>query len=158
MEKVSYDEAKEWFWIRTWLWTAVAAVVSVMAYFAFSNGVVKAFAPRMWVSISAGIGSPLLGLLAAYISLQFAWMRRGWRFAFLPNGPACAAIAALEAFLICGMILSFMQSDPYHLPSADLIDRTYTLMRFGISASAFWGFIYGSWFALRRDKYFVEPI
>jgi len=35
---------------------------------------------------------------------------------------------------------------------------TYTIMRFSVVVAALWGFIYGSWFAMRLDKYFVEQI
>ncbi len=158
LEKVSYDEAREWFWVRTLVWTVAAAIVSVMGYFAFSNDVVKVFGARVWVSAGAGVGVTLIGVLAAYISLQFPWMRGGWRFGFVLNGPVSAAIAALISFLLGGMILTFMQNDNVHPPPATLIDMTYALMKFGIAASALWGFIYGSWFAMRRDRYFVESI
>jgi hypothetical protein len=158
VEKISYDEAREWFWVRTALWAAVSAVVSVMAHFAYSNGIIKLFHVRMWVSIGSGMGTVLLAILATTISLQFPWVRLGRRYAFLLNGPACAAISALMAFLVCGFILTFMQNDPLHPPSAALIDWTYAIMRFAIGAATVWGFVFGSWFVLRRDRYFVESI
>ena len=158
MEKISYDEAREWFWVRTALWFAVAVVISVVAEFNYAGGLIDAFSERMWVSVIAGVSVSALGLLAAYISIQLVWMREGWRFGFAINGPACAAIAALAAFLACGVILSFMQNDPAHPPSPAAIQAAYTLMQFGVGAAALWGFVFGSWFAIRRDRYFVERI
>jgi len=158
MEQISYDEAKEWFWIRTWLWFFVCALLSIMALFAYSGGLMKTFSARFWVSVIVGVSITLLGLAAAHISLQLPWMRAGWRFGFALNGPACAAVSALTAFLCCGGVLSYLQNDPIHPASAALIQATYSLMQFGIAAAALWGFIFGSWFAMRRDKYFVEPI
>jgi len=158
MEKISYDEAREWFWVRTWLWFLVCAVLSVMALFGYAGELLKAFPARFWVSVIAGVSMPLLGLLAAYISLQLPWIRTGWRFGFALNGPTCAAISALAAFFCCGAILSYMQNDPNRLPKPELIQIAYSLMQFGIAAAALWGFIFGSWFAMRRDRYFVETI
>lgn len=158
LERISYDEAKAWFWLRTWLWFLVCAILSVMAFFGYGAELLKTFSARFWVALVSGVGVVLMGLAAATISLQFAWMRTGWRLGFALNGPACAAISALTAFLCCGIILSFMQNDPTHAPPPALIQTTYSLMQFGAAFAGLWGFIFGSWFALRRDKYFVEPI
>lgn len=158
MERISYDEAREWFWVRTAVWTVVAALASAMAFFACSGDLVKGLHSRTWLSVGAGILSVLLGLAAATISFQFPWMRGGWRRGFVLNSPACTAISGLMAFLVCGVILSFMQNDPMHQPSPQTVQVAYSLMQFGTGASAFWGFIFGSWFSMRRDKYFVEPI
>jgi len=158
LEVATYDEVRQWFWFRTWLWTVAACIASVMAYFAYLNGLVEAFATRMWLSVGVGVAVTLIGMLAAFISLQFAWMRGGWRLGFVLNGPACAAIGALTAFLLCGVILTFMQNDPLHPPPANTVHVTYTIMRFSVVVAALWGFIYGSWFAMRLDKYFVEQI
>ncbi|MGC8862892.1 MAG: hypothetical protein ACP5R5_08975 [Armatimonadota bacterium] len=158
VETLSYEEAKSWFWIRTWLWFLVCAIVSVMTFFAYGGQWLKTFPARFWVSLICGIGAVLMGLGAAAISLQFVWQRSGWRFGFALNGPACAAMSALMAFLCCGFILSFMQNDPNHLPPPAMIQTTYSLMQFGTASAGLWGFVFGSWFALRRDKYFVEPI
>jgi hypothetical protein len=157
-ERISYDEAKAWFWIRTWLWFAICALLSVMAFFGYGGGMLKTFPVRFWVSVVAGISVTLLGLSGAYLSLQFPWMRLGWRFGFALNGPASAAISALAGFFLCGAVLSLMQNDPVHPPSPAVIQVTYSLMKFGVAAAGLWGFIFGSWFAMRRDKYFVEPI
>jgi len=158
MERISYDEAREWFWVRTWMWFVACALLSVIATFAYSGELLKTFPARFWVSVIAGTSVTALGLLAAYVSLQFPWVRTGWRFGFALNGPACAAMSALASFLACGIILSVMQNDPQKPPSAALIQSTYSLMQFGIAAAALWGFIFGSWFTMRRDRYFVEPI
>lgn len=140
------------------MWTVVMVIVSVIALFVYSGDPLRVFGARMWFSVGAGVGSVLIGLLAAVISLQLPWMRSGWAIGPVLNSLACAAIAALAAFLICGFILTFMQNDPYNQPSQSLIQTTYDLMWGGIIVSAFWGLVYGSWFALRRDKYFVESI
>jgi len=158
LERISYDEAKHWFWIRTAIWTVVAALISMMAFFAYSNEIIKEFSSRIWISVGAGLVSTLLGLMAAWISMQFQWMRRGWRLGFVLNSPACVLISALAAFFICGFILSFLKSDTQNPISAEAIQTAYILMQFGIGASAFWGFIFGSWFSMRRDRYFVETI
>lgn len=171
LERLSYDEAREWFWVRTLIWLLPAAVASVISFYGFAgwiftNELVKAGLSQVWLSVG---GSALVlgfGLAAAYISLQLPWMRAGWRYGFVLNGPVCAAISALAAFLACGMILSFLQNEPpnqFEQPVAfaryiAMIDVSYVMMRFGIGAAAFWGFIFGSWFAMRRDKYFVELI
>lgn len=51
-----------------------------------------------------------------------------------------------------------MKDNIYNYPSEEIISACHEIMAFGIYLSAFWGFMFGSWFALRRDKYFVEPI
>lgn len=166
MEKLSYDEAREWFWVRTGVWFLPIALVSMMVFFAVSSDFVRPFSTRIWLSVGVGVGSALLGLLAAFVSMQFPWMRRGWRLGFTLNGPACAAIAAVVAFFVCGIALSFLQNKPPG-PNAvravrdahqAMIHAAYMAMQFGIGASALWGLVFGSWFALRRDRYFVEPI
>ena len=158
MEKISYDEARQWFWIRTWLWFAVLAVLMVMGTFAYSADLIKEFSARFLASLIVGIVAPLLGLAAAAISLQFTWMRMGWRLAFALNGPVCAGMAGLIAAFVCVFALSYMRGEAVHPPSEATIQTAYSLMEFGIGASALLGFIFGSWFAMRRDKYFVELI
>ena len=66
-EKISYDEAKAWFWLRTWLWFLVCAVLSAMAFFGYSgalDALLKTFPARFWVSIAAGVTTTLIGLMA----------------------------------------------------------------------------------------------
>ncbi|MCX8053473.1 MAG: hypothetical protein N3B12_06665 [Armatimonadetes bacterium] len=158
LERISYDEARTWFWMRTWLWFVVCAVFSVVLFFEYSGGMLKTLEARFWVSAIAGISTALMGLSAAAISRQFAWMRIGWRLGFVLNGPVCALISGLMAVLAGNVILSFMQNDPTRAPSATMLQVVYSLLQFGAVEAALWGFIFGSWFAMRRDKYFVEPI
>ncbi len=157
-ERIDYYEAKRWFWLRTWLWFLLGSVVSTVVCFFFSGRLIEDSGARFWLSVSLGLGLELLGLLAAYVSLQFPWMRSGWRSSFLLNGPVCAAISAVCAFMCAGVVFAYLQSDAAHLPSAELIQLAQTVMVFGIVVGALWGFVLGSWFALRRDKYFLEPI
>ena len=165
-ERLHYDEARNWFWIRTGVWLLPAALVSVMAHFAYTGGLIDRFAERVITSSCGGVGSVILGVLAAYVSMQLTWMRFGWRISYVLNGPACAVIAGAVAFIACGIILTFLQGsppDPVDHKAAyeaylGFVDRTYQMMVFSAGAAAFWGFVFGSWFAMRRDKYFIEPI
>jgi hypothetical protein len=94
------------------------------------------------------------------------WMRFGWRISYVLNGPFCALVAGLAAVILCGIVLPFLQAnrpDPvghkglYEAYLA-MIDLAYQIMAFSSGAAAFWGFVFGSWFAMRRDKYFIEPL
>lgn len=158
MEKVSYVEAREWFWVRTAVWCVPSAIVSVIACFAYYGSIVEDFRPRLIYSIAAGVGGTLFGLIAAWISIQFPWMRLGRRLAWPLNAILCAAMSAVGALLVCGAILGVMKDNTAHYPSEEVISTTYDLMLFAIALAAFWGLALGSWFALRFDKYFVEPI
>ena len=166
MEKISYYEAREWFWIRTCVWLLPIILISVMAIFALSDDYIKPFSTKLWVAIGIGIAASLIGLMAASLSMSFPWMRLGWRLSLALNGPACAAVAALTAFLLGGLVTSFLQDtavNPATRPKEyaaylAMIDTAYKMMLLGIVASGFWGFILGSWFAMRRDKYFIEQI
>lgn len=148
------------------MWILPIVLVSVIAIFALSNDLIKPFSTRLWVAIGMGIAASLIGLIAASISRSFPWMRLGWRFAFALNGPACAAASAIMAFFLGGLIMSFIQDktvNPITEPKdyaayMAMIDAAFRMMILGIVASAFWGFILGSWFAMRRDKYFIEQI
>lgn len=158
VERIDYDEAKKWFGYRTWMWAFPGFVASALMWFVFSRTLSKSYATRLWLAVILGLAVELLGLLAAQISIQFPWMRFGWRLSFLLNGPVCAALSAVGAFLGSGVVLAYLQNDVTHLPSAGLIHAVYVAMQFAIVVSALWGFVFGSWFALRRDKYFVEPM
>jgi MFS family permease len=113
---------------------------------------------KLWVSIAGGVAAVFIGLLGATLSLEFVWMRLGHRYGYFINGPICAIISGIAAFLLCGAILSILQNDPYNPMSQAHVQATYMLMQFGVGASMFWGFILGSWFAMRCDKYFIEQI
>ena len=158
MEKISYAEAREWFWTRTAIWCLPALIVSVAAHFVLLNELGIAGRAQLWLSISSGILSVLLGVLAAMISMQLPWMRSGWRFGFLITGPACAVVAGLVAFMLGGIVINYLRGDPLHLPSPEVMASAFQGLQYAIGAAALWGFIFGSWFALRRDRYFVEPI
>jgi ABC-type dipeptide/oligopeptide/nickel transport system permease component len=166
IERLSYYEARNWFWVRTMIWLVPAALVSVMAHYIYSAEVLDKFWDRVWISAIAGVCSTLIGLLAAHISTQMTWMRCGWRISYVLNGPFCAVVAGVIALLLCGIVLPFLQSDrpdPVGHPGAyqaylAFLDRSYQVMAFAIGASLFWGFLFGSWFAMRRDKYFIEPL
>lgn len=158
MEKVSYEEAREWFWVRTAVWCVPAAIVSIIACFAYYGSIVEDFRPRMIYSAVAGVGGLLLGLIAATLSTQFPWMRLGRRRAWPLNAIMCVVMSAVGAVLVCGVILSIMRDNIEHYPSEEVIATAYDLMLFAIALASFWGLTLGSWFALRFDKYFVEPI
>lgn len=158
LEKISYAEAREWFWIRTAVWCIPAFVVSVASHFVFTGDLIRTGSGHIWFSIVAGMVTVLIGVLAALISMQLPWMRVGWRFGFILTGPACAVIGGLVAFMLGGIVLSYMQSDILHMPPVNVMSAAYEIMQFSIGAGAFWGFIFGSWFAIRRDRYFVESI
>ncbi len=158
LEKVSYAEAREWFWVRTAIWSAPAVIVSVIACFAYYEPIVDLSHGRILYSIIAGASSVLFGLIAAALSMQFPWMRLGKKHVWPINSVLSEAMAVLGAVLICGIILSVMRDNTENYPSQELIATTYEIMIFAIALAGFWGFALGSWFALRRDRYFVEQL
>lgn len=158
LEKVSYAEAREWFWVRTALWCAPSVVVSVIACFAYYEPIVDLSQGRVFCSIAAGVGSVAFGLLAAALSTQFPWMRLGKKRAWPINALLSTGMAVLGAVLVCGIVLSIMRDNTDSYPTQEIIATAYEIMMFGIALAGFWGFALGSWFALRRDKYFVEQI
>lgn len=166
MERLSYEEARNWFWVRTLVWLVPTALVSVMAHFTYTSGLIEALSERVIVSVAGGIGSVAIAVLAAYITMQTTWMRFGWRISFVLNGPACTLIAGVFAAIACMMVMTFVKASPpdgvNHPAAYDAflihIDEIYQVMLFSVGAAAFWGFVLGSWFAMRRDKYFIEPI
>ncbi|MCE5314425.1 MAG: hypothetical protein ABFD49_05285 [Armatimonadota bacterium] len=159
-EKLTYYEARAWFWTRTVVWLVPAFVITSAVIYLFWGyfELTGSGSLRVWLSIVEGISAVLVGLLGAAISLEFPWMRLGRRYGYVLNGPVCAIISGLAAFLLSGAVLSILQNDPYHPLSQADTQTAYMLLQFGIGASMFWGFILGSWFAMRRDKYFVEQI
>lgn len=159
-EKLDYYEARSWFWMRTFIWILPAIVVTAIGQYFFWNyyELVGSDSLKLWLSTAEGIGVVFVGLLGATISLEFVWLRLDRRYGCVLNGPVCAIISGVAAFLLCGAILSILQNDPYNPMSQAEVQTTYMLMQFGIGASMFWAFILGSWFAMRRDKYFIEQI
>ena len=157
-EKLSYDEAKGWFWFRTWLWSAAAAVASVVACFMTAARLIEPFGIRFWVSVAVGVGVVLAGLISARVSIRRPWMRTGWRSAFLLNGAFCIFVALVFVLLICAWARTILLGDPAFPRPEETMDAGYALMQFAIAGSAVWAFVFGSWFALRMDRYFVESI
>lgn len=158
MQQISYEEAREWFWVRTALWCVPAAIVSVIVCFAYYGTLLDDFRPRLFSAIAAGVGATLFGLFSAGISIQLPWMRLGRRWGWMPNTILCAGAAALMAVLVCSAVLSVMQDNIQNPASEDVKAAAYDMMLFAISLSAGWGIMLGGWFALRFDKYFIEPI
>lgn len=158
MERVVYDEARRWFWTRTWLWFVVAVVASAVFWYFATDGVIKPMGIRAGICVGGGVFVALAGLIAATMSTQLPWMRAGWRIAFVLNGPSGAAIAAVIGTLVGGLALSILQNDPLHPPPPSVKEAARALAEYGVGACALSGFIFASWFAMRRDKYFVERL
>lgn len=158
MEKISYAEAREWFWVRTGVWSVPTLIVSAAAYFVYADGLVENMGQRVLLSLLGGLVATALALLAAWISTQFSWMRAGkWR-AWPINAIACAVIAGIGAVAVGGVTLSVMRDNITNPPSADTLAATYDMLVFGICLSATVAAAFGAWFALRFDKYFLESI
>lgn len=158
LERISYQEAKQWFWARTWVWSVLAMLVTVAACFIYAQDLVNAAGPRAGAAAGIAAFAVLVGVLAAYISIQMPWMRAGWRIAFIPNMIFCAVIAGLITLLVGAFVLSYLQDDVINPYPESVMTAADALMQFAAGASAFWGFVMGSWFAMRRDKYFVERL
>lgn len=153
---MSYDEAREWFWVRTTVWFLVALTISSLAYYFYSDGIVAPVGRRILLSVICASGATLLAILAAWLSIETPWMQLGRWQAWLFNGIICAGIATIGGALVSAAILCFMRDNIHNYPSEELLSACHEMMLFGICLAAFWGLIFGSWFALRRDKYFVE--
>ena len=158
MERYGYQEAKQWFWTRTWFWSALAVVATAAACFVYAEGLIKATGPRVGAAAGIAVFAVILGVLAAYMSLQMPWMRAGWRVAFIPNMILCPVIGGVVALLVGGFVLSYLQDDVIFPYPQSVIAAAHNLTQFAVGASALWGFVIGSWFAMRRDKYFVERL
>ncbi len=164
LEVVRYDVARKWFWMRTWFWFVPLVILSIMFHFGYAREAISSFNLLIKVSLGQGFITAFIGLVAAIASIQFPWMINGWRIAFLINGPACAASAGVVTFLLGSIVIAILSDNPPNPITEVQKFQAYThanaiaqyLFKFGIGASAFWGFVLGSWFALRRDKYFVE--
>jgi len=136
----------------------VAIVASAVFWYFATDGVIKPVGLRAGICAGGGVIVALAGLIGATISLQLPWMRAGWRMAFVLNGPAGAAIAAVIGFLVAGLALTILQNAAVHPPSRATVSAAHTLAEYGLGACALSGFIFASWFAMRRDKYFVERL
>lgn len=158
MQKLSYEEAREWFWVRTAFWCVPAAIVSVIASFAYYGPLVDKFEPRLLFSLAAGVGATVLGLVAAGLSVQSPWMRSGSKWSWLPNVSVCAVASVIMAAIVCSVIVSAMKDNIYNPAADDAQTAAYDMMVFAIALAAGWGAILGAWFSLRFDKYFVESI
>lgn len=159
MEKMTYEEARGWFWTRTWFWAAPAALATAVSYFLFAAEMYKSAEPRTLIAAGIGIGSVLLGVLAAWLSMQSPWMRGGWKIGIIINGILCIGIAGVISGFISAFVMAYIERDPALYPVSEALrESTMMSMGFGIGASALWGFVFGSWFAMRRDRYFVERL
>jgi hypothetical protein len=162
---IRYDELRTWFWWRTWMWSIPCVILSVMVVFWRLGNQPLGFQIRFVDSASVGVGSVAFALIAARTSIGSPWMRFAWRTASVLNTLTCAASAAILAFIAGGTILAFAQNNPPDQFLAPKIYQTYLVhidailscLRYGVILSALWGVIYGLWFALRRDRYFIEP-
>ena len=157
MEKMTYQEARELFWIKTLIWFVPAIIVSVAALYLYSGEMLDPTA-RLRIAVGVGIVNVLIGLFCAFLSLQFPWMSAGRWFAFLLTGPICTGMASGTTFVLGGLALAVIARDPINIPTRDLMDLFYKVLIYAIGASGLWGLMIGVWFSLRRDKYFVEIV
>jgi|YNPNPStandDraft_1061719.scaffolds.fasta_scaffold21985_2 hypothetical protein len=165
MRTLSYGEAKSWFWIRTWMWMIPAIIVTIMGSFAVFWHVPD-FTRRFWFAVISGVGTVLIGLAVAAVSVQFPWMQAGSKFAFVLNGVTCAIIAGALAFVVGNVLLSIVFNDmpnfATHPKAYETFSRMYRMshrvMRLSSAAGGAWGFAIGIWFALRHDKYFLDRL
>ena len=176
MEKLTYDEVRSWFWTRTWIWFVPASAASVAVHYMLpdmlpgellAKAAVLPPATQTWVAVASGIATVLIGIFAAKITVQLPWMRAGWRFAFILNAPVSAVIAGIIAALLGLTAVTALDS---LIPSAavttapesvervwnEVINPAKALTWFGTGVSIFWGLVFGCWFAIRRDRYFVD--
>lgn len=140
------------------MWLAPALILSCIVSFFYTGIYIGTFNTHLRVSITTGVLAALLGLIAAVISIQLPWMRLGrWKLWWL-NALVCATLAGLCAIGASGVVFTLLRSDPVKAPSAAVIAAANGILGFGIAFSAGWGAIFGTWFSLRLDKYFVESI
>jgi len=162
---IRYDELRAWFWWRTWMWSIPCVILSILFVFRQLGHQSLGFTLVFWGSAWAGFGSVAFGLLAANTSIGMPWMKFAWRSALLLNAPACAVFAGVMAFVVGGTVLGLAQNSP---PDQFLAPKEYRVylvyvsailscVKYGVMLSSLWGVVYGAWFVLRRDKYFIEP-
>ena len=158
MERIPLDEAREWFWVRTAVWFVPAYIVSAMGCFEYAGAMIEALKTRMIVSLVSALVATLFGLLTAGISMQYPWMRLGWWKLWWLNALVGAVIAAFFATGLGAIIQTVLRENPDYVSGNHVFDTASSVMGLGIVIAAFWGAAFGAWFALRRDKYFVESI
>lgn len=129
-----------------------------MGCFAYAGEVIETFKTRLLVSLVSALGATLLGLLSATISRNFPYMRLGWRKLWWLNTLICGFIAGFLAAGVSAIILAVLKENPNCIPGNYVYDTATSMMELGIAVAAFWGAAFGTWFALRLDKYFVESI
>jgi len=97
-----------------------------------------------------GVVAVLLALIGARMSLQFPWMRGGWRFGFILNGPAVVGISLIMGALICVAILTYVRTMPNVAPSGkelsafiqtvdENVQTATGYMQVGLFATGLWG-------------------
>lgn len=158
MEKITYSDVRDWFWVRTLIWLVPAALASVVGHYLYVGPFLPELAVRVKFAIGVGAGTAVLGALSAAMSIQLPWMRSGRWYGFALNGPLCAFMSGFVTFIVFGLVMAAFRDNTLHPPTARMMDVLYNLDIFAVGASGFWGFCFGSWFALRRDRYFVESI
>jgi len=158
LERVPYAEAREWFWVRTIVWSVPTYIVSAMGCFAYASTVIEPFSARLVTSLLTALAATLLAVISASISKSFPWMRLGWRRLWWLNLLVTGAMAAFLAVGLSLVTLTVLRDYPHFEPGSAYYNRALSMMSFGVAIAAFWGAAFGSWFALRLDKYFVESI
>lgn len=158
LERVSYEEAREWFWIRTALWFVPAYLTSAIGLFIVPTADMNSLKARLVVSLLSALGVTVLGLLAAAFSMQFPWMRLGRRRLWWLNAFACAVLAGFGAVGASAVVLTILRENPANIDGSFVIETAKTVMMAGIAGAAFWGMAFGAWFLLRSDKHFVESL
>ena|GEM_PF-1331327 len=158
LERIPYEEAREWFWVRTAIWFVPAYISTAIGCFAYAGTMIENLKARMIVSLLSALAATLLGLIAASISRQYPWMRLGLRKLWSLNALISAVMAAFFAIGLSGIILTVLRETPEYIPGNFVFDTASSMMGLGIVIAAFWGAAFGTWFALRFDKYFVESI
>ncbi len=158
LNKVPYEEAKAWFWIRTAIWFIPSALLLSMITFEATSGFFPGMRYKLIAAVIGGGLSALMGVMAGWMSIQFVWMKENWKIAFLINAVVCAVIAETAMFIIGGFVFAYIQGKPKDPYPASFINALFNLVKIATGLAGIAGFIYGSWFALRQDKYFVEQI
>ncbi len=156
--RLGFYELKKWFWLRTYFWALIAIVVTGTAVFFASTEQMEDPGTRLLISFMVGLVTVASNLLVVNMSTNTPWMRSGFLWSFLPNGFVCALGNGFVTAVLCVGVLSFMSIDPENLPTEEDLATAWWFFYLSMGSGVFWGFIFGNWFAMRRDKYFVEDI